>query len=50
MPEPEVLTPTAEAPPPDAAVAHGGRDPQVEAPPTGQLILGVDKRNPVFAV
>ena len=25
-------------------------DPQMEAPPTGQLILGIDKRNPVFAV
>ena len=27
-----------------------GADPQMEAPPTGQLILGIDKRNPVFAV
>ena len=27
-----------------------GADPQLEAPPTGRLILGLDKRNPVFAV
>lgn len=52
MPEPEALPPTppAEAPPTGVPVAPGGSDPQVVAPPTGQLILGVDKRNPVFAV
>ncbi len=52
MLEPETLTPTptAEAQPADVPVAPGGSDAQVVAPPTGQLILGTDKRNPVFAV
>jgi hypothetical protein len=52
MPEPEALTPpaTEESLPTDVPVAPSGSDPQVEAPPTGQLILGTDKRNPVFAV
>lgn len=52
MLEPEALTPTptAEAQPTDFPVARGGSDPQVAAPPTGQLILGTDKRNPVFEV
>ena len=52
MLEPETLpsTPTAEAQPTDVPVGPGGSDPQVEAPPTGPLILGTDKRNPVFAV
>ena len=52
MLEPETLTPTptGEAQPADVPVAPGGSDPQVVAPPTGQLILGAYKRNPVFAV
>ena len=51
MPEAEILTPASvPAPPPITATAAGPVDPQLEAPPTGQLILGTDKRNPVFAV
>ena len=38
-------TPLADLPTPAAADA-----PEPIAPPTGQLILGTDKRNPVFAV
>ena len=50
MPEAETLTPSpasilSAVPTPGAAP-----DPQLEAPPTGQLLLGTDKRNPVFAV
>ena len=50
MPEPDALPPTSEALLTDVPVSPVGSDPQVEAPPTGQLILGTDKRNPVFAV
>ena len=50
MPEPDALPPTSEALLTDVPISPVGSDPQVEAPPTGQLILGTDKRNPVFAV
>ncbi len=40
-----------EAPaPPILATPAPPADPQLEVPPSGQLILGTDKRNPVFAV
>jgi hypothetical protein len=51
MPEADILPLVSEAaPPPMVSTPVGGADPQLEAPPTGQLILGIDKRNPVFAV
>ena len=37
-------------PPPIVATPAPPADPQLEVPPSGQLILGTDKRNPVFAV
>ncbi len=49
-PETPMPTRTAQALPTDVAVVAGGSDARVEAPPTGQLLLGTDKRNPVFAV
>src|SRR2546422_1132551 len=49
MPEAQLLT-TAPAPPPIVPTPAHHADPELQAPPTGQLILGTDKRNPVFAV
>ena len=50
MPEAEILT-AASVPALSAITAPAAApDPQIETPPTGQLILGTDKRNPVFAV
>jgi hypothetical protein len=57
MPEAPVLSaapapePTPSAPIPSAqAELRLEADPALQAPPTGQLLLGTDKRNPVFAV
>ena len=49
MAEAEILT-TAPEPPPILATPVSDAAPELQAPPTGQLILGTDKRNPVFTV
>ena len=49
MPEAQIFSTAPEAPP-IVSTPAGPADPQLEAPPTRQLILGTDKRNPVFTV
>ena len=49
MAEAEILT-TAPEPPPILPTPVSDAAPELQAPPTGQLILGTDKRNPVFTV
>src|SRR5213596_3516059 len=49
MPEAEILTTTPEPALPPIVPAPPV-EPEMQAPPTAQLILGTDKRNPVFAV
>ena len=49
MAEAEILT-TAPEPPPIVPTPVSDAAPELQAPPTGQLILGTDKRNPVFTV
>ena len=50
MPEAEILSSASIPAPPAITATAAVPDPQIVAPPTGQLILGTDKRNPVFAV
>jgi hypothetical protein len=47
-PEPTPIA--ANASPPADPIAPPSADPALQTPPTGQLLLGTDKRNPVFAV